>query len=435
MNAPKEDMLANLYRALKTSRQTTLPLSMSMNRSTQIFMLAWGIFLLALVMWRLLTIPAIHPLRISPDQSMFVAIGELLLQGKRPYVDFFDINPPLAFYIHIAPNLVARYLGFTQPQAFWYTTIALWFYSVSFSLWLLWRQVKNPESFVFMPLIVSFSYLTLFLSGQDEFGQREHLFLLLFLPLFIVRWLRWKSAAMPAAAAITAALLASVGLFLKPSYLIAAIALEALWLRENKNWKCLFAPEAIVCMLFGLIYAGFLFAMPQSMKNGYFGLMVPVFTLGYGEYGTSLMFQLMGWGPYFKDYLLLLINTCILGIFLNRFSSLITPLLVFSLWGFASYLLQGQPWLNHALPFLAGAYMLAGVEAAIIFFILRKVFAKFEKIIDTISIASLCLWQFQVNSQEIANQKKQAADSPKLAMICLGYSGDVPKDDLLSTQK
>jgi len=410
--------------------KNSLPLSMTMDNWTRKVMLIGGTFLLSLIMWRLLTIPAIHPLNIAPDQSMFVAIGDLLLQGKKPYVDFFDVNPPLAFYAHIAPNLVSKYFGVTPPQAFWYTTIALWFYSVVFSLWLLWRESKSHESFVFMPLILSFSYLTLFLSGQDEFGQREHIYLLLFLPLFIVRWLRWKSSSLPPAAAVIAALLASIGLFLKPSYLIAAIVLEALWLRENRRWRCLIAPETIVCMLFGLAYAGCLWAMPQNMKDGYFGMMVPVFTLGYGEYGTSIMFQLMGWGPYWKNYLLLVIYTCSLGVILSRFSTLIMPLIAFSILGLASYLLQGQPWLNHALPFLAGAYMLAGVEAAIILFILRQFIFKFRKAFDAISVSALCLWQFQISLGEISIQRKEAADSPKLAMLGIGYTGDVPKKDL-----
>lgn len=408
----------------------SLPLSMTMDKWTRKVMLIGGTFLLSLIMWRLLTIPAIHPLNIAPDQSMFVAIGDLLLQGKRPYVDFFDVNPPLAFYAHIAPNLVSKYFGVTPPQAFWYTTISLWFYSVVFSLWLLWREPKNQESFVFMPLLLSFSCLTLFLSSQDEFGQREHIYLLLFLPFFILRWLRWKNTSLPPAAAIIAALLASIGLFLKPSYLIAAIVLEALWLSENRRWRCLFAPEAIVCMLFGLVYAGCIWAMPQNMKAGYFGMMVPVFTLGYGEYGTSIMFQLMGWGPYWKNYLLLLIYTCSLGVILSRFSTLIMPLMAFSLLGFASYLLQGQPWLNHALPFLAGAYMLAGVEAAIIFFILRQFIFKFQKAFDAISVSALCLWQFQISLYEIGIQRKEAAEAPKLAMMGIGYTGDVPKRDL-----
>lgn len=403
-----------------------------MNAATRKMMLATGLFLLALIMWRLCTIPELHPLTIAPDQSMFVAIGDLLLQGKKPYVDIYDVNPPLAFYAHIVPALVSRYLGITPPQAFWYTVIALWLYSVSMSLWLLWRETKHNESFVFMPLVVAFSYFTLFLSGLDEFGQREHTFILLFLPFFIVRWLRWNGANTPILAALTTALMASIGLYFKPSYLIAAFLLEAFWMINRQRWRPLIAPEVWICALFGICYGAYLIAMPQEMKNGYFGMMVPVFTLGYGEYGTSLMFQLMGWGPYWKDYLLFFIYTCAIGFFLSRFSTLIMPLIVFSLWGFVSYLIQGQPWLNHALPFMAGTYMLAGIEAAIIVFILRQLFAQHQKIFDTVLVSLTCLWQLQINWQEIDHHRKDTAETPKLAMRAFGYKGEVPRRDLIS---
>lgn len=154
MSKPEQGKIGSLLSALRSSKADTLPVSMTMDPWTLRVMLIGGIFLLSIILWRLLTIPALHPLTIAPDQSMFVAIGELLLQGKRPYVDFFDVNPPLAFYAHIAPNLVSRYFGTTPPQAFWYTTIALWIYSIAFSFWLLWRQPQNKESFVFMPLLV-----------------------------------------------------------------------------------------------------------------------------------------------------------------------------------------------------------------------------------------------------------------------------------------
>ena len=430
MKNSESGRLATLLQALKPSRFKTLPLNMTMDNWSKKALLVSGIFLLSLILWRLVTVPALHPLRISPDQSMFVAIGQLILEGKRPYIDFFDVNPPLAFYIHIAPVLLAKYLAVTPPQAFWYTVTFLWLYSVIFSLWLLWRQSNHRESFVFMPLIVSFSCLTLQLCSDDEFGQREHIYLLLFIPLFIVRWLRWQQLNLPKTATIVAALIAALGLFMKPSYLITLAVLELAWLIDNRRWRNLFAPEMIVLIVFGIIYAGCLLAMPQAMKNGYFGMMVPVFTLGYGEYGTSLMFQFVGWGPYWKDYFLLLIYTCSLGVILGRFSTLIMPLMAFTLLGFASYLLQGQPWFNHALPFLAGVYMLAGVEAAIIVFIVRQLIQKFVKVFDAILLSALCLWQLQVHNNDVTEQKKQVKEAPKLTLMNIGYTVNLPKADL-----
>ncbi len=110
------------------------PLSLVMDTPTRNSMFVLGGLLLLLVFVRLLTFPLLFPLQISPDQSMFVAIGELLLQGKRLYVDVFDVNPPLAFYVHMVPAMVSRLFIIPAPQAFGFSIIACWLYSVGFSL-------------------------------------------------------------------------------------------------------------------------------------------------------------------------------------------------------------------------------------------------------------------------------------------------------------
>ncbi len=409
------------------------PLSLVMDTPTRNSMFLLGGLLLLLVFVRLLTFPLLFPLQISPDQSMFVAIGEQLLQGKRLYVDVFDVNPPLAFYVHTVPAMVSRLFAIPAPQAFAFTIIACWLYSVGFSLWLVWRQSKHKEAFVFVPLVVSFSCLTLWLSQLDEFGQREHIFLLLFFPFFIIRWLRWNGYATSSKAAIVAGTFAAIGLFFKQYYLGAALILELLWFMERPRWRNLVAPETIVCVLLGVIYACCLLLMPQDMKDGYFSFMVPIFAAGYNEYGTSIMFQLVGFAQMWNDRIYLLIIACALGMAMMRYSTLIMPLVAFSLFALSAYLLQGQPWLNHALPFVAGSYMLIGVEAAIAACVLRQyaltVFRGSGRVFDIVCMVALVVWQGQIAVWEISEQVQRAAEAEKLDLALVGYKGQAARAD------
>lgn len=409
------------------------PLSLVMDTPTRNSMFLLGGLLLLLVFVRLLTFPLLFPLQISPDQSMFVAIGEQLLQGKRLYVDVFDVNPPLAFYVHTVPVMVSRLFAIPAPQAFAFTIIACWLYSAGFSLWLVWRQSKHKEAFIFVPLVVSFSCLTLWLSPLDEFGQREHIFLLLFLPFFIVRWLRWNGYATSTKAAIIAGAFAAIGLFFKQYYLGAALILELLWFMERPRWRNLVAPETIVCVVLGVMYACCLLLMPQDMKNGYFSFMVPIFAAGYNEYGTSIMFQLVGFAQMWNDRIYLLIIACALGMAMMRYSTLIMPLVAFSLFALAAYLLQGQPWLNHALPFVAGSYMLIGVEAAIAVCVLRQyaltVFMGSGRVLDIVWMVALVVWQGQIAVWEISEQVQRAAEADKLDLALVGYKGHAARAD------
>ncbi len=61
----------------------------SLRNQIPVFMVALGLLLLSganFLYW------SMHPLSISADQSVYVQSGLLLLQGKVPYLDFFDLN-------------------------------------------------------------------------------------------------------------------------------------------------------------------------------------------------------------------------------------------------------------------------------------------------------------------------------------------------------
>ncbi|HMY02717.1 MAG TPA: hypothetical protein PKA48_05155, partial [Candidatus Obscuribacter sp.] len=85
----------------------------SLRNQIPVFMVALGLLLLSganFLYW------SMHPLSISADQSVYVQSGLLLLQGKVPYLDFFDFNPPLIVYLNVIPVLVARALALPLPM-------------------------------------------------------------------------------------------------------------------------------------------------------------------------------------------------------------------------------------------------------------------------------------------------------------------------------
>ena len=49
------------------------------------------------------------PERINHDCAAYLQYGALLLDGKLPYVDFVDVNPPLIVYISAVPAFFARH--------------------------------------------------------------------------------------------------------------------------------------------------------------------------------------------------------------------------------------------------------------------------------------------------------------------------------------
>lgn len=59
-----------------------------------------------------------HPLLIGSDQALYASMAQLFLEGRVPYVDMFDNNPPLAFYLQIPPVVIAQLGNIPLPLSF-----------------------------------------------------------------------------------------------------------------------------------------------------------------------------------------------------------------------------------------------------------------------------------------------------------------------------
>ncbi|MBK7838137.1 MAG: hypothetical protein IPJ49_10765 [Candidatus Obscuribacter sp.] len=63
----------------------------------------WAALLLSLcTTWHFFSLPY----AISGDTAMYLQTGQFLLEGKLPYRDFQDLNPPLIMYVCALPALL-----------------------------------------------------------------------------------------------------------------------------------------------------------------------------------------------------------------------------------------------------------------------------------------------------------------------------------------
>jgi hypothetical protein len=59
----------------------------------------------------LILIVLLSGLEINRDCALYLQCAQFLLAGSIPYVDYVEISPPLAHYIHVLPVLLARWVG------------------------------------------------------------------------------------------------------------------------------------------------------------------------------------------------------------------------------------------------------------------------------------------------------------------------------------
>ena len=172
----------------------------------------------------LILIVLLSGLEINRDCAVHLQCAQLLLAGRIPYLDYVELNPPLAHYIHVLPVLLARWVG--QEVVIVFHTMVMGMALVSAALFFViisrTRAVKSRVGSLLMT--AAWLVFSLFVLISGEFGQREHLFLLGYLPWLYCREGHYRGARLPKALTVTSGIFAGLFLLLKPHFvLIVAI--------------------------------------------------------------------------------------------------------------------------------------------------------------------------------------------------------------------
>jgi hypothetical protein len=237
------------------------------------------------VVWLLVGLTAIGAIAfhvaspVNHDAAWILEGAARLLAGGRFGVDVIDVNPPLAWWVALAPAAVARVTEWPVAVTAAVFVGLLGAGALATAIRLLpreraWRQGRAGLALVGI-------YLLLIMPGYD-FGQREHLMAILGLPYIL---LRGAERPPPAAAAFAIGLAGGLGFCLKPYFLLVPLGIEAWrWLRTRKAASCI-APETIAMALFGTGYA----AAVVQFAPAYLHDVVPAALAGYWAYDNPFI--------------------------------------------------------------------------------------------------------------------------------------------------
>lgn len=309
----------------------------------------------------------LHPLNQSPDQTLYLDTAVWLMEGKVPYRDFFDWNPPLIMYLSIIPLMVSHSLHLHPITSLNLLVIFSTFLSAATSLYLAYRYLERDQFFVFVPMCAGAIFFML--EQQFDMAEREQLFMIAYLPFMVLRYAVWTRPGIKIyrPLALFVGLVAGVGLALKPQFVFAAAAFEFVLLVRNDRFKRrLIRPEIFSVLLVMVVYACYLlFFLPKEAWSVLQNEVMPLFVHGYEYSSKGLMFMLHG-GPYF--YLPMTIMCYAMGVafFANRFSQWAAPLAAFTLVGFFNYLHGDQAWIYRLIPMVTGSYLLCGLGISLI---------------------------------------------------------------------
>jgi hypothetical protein len=227
-----------------------------------------------------LTLILLIPMRVNHDCSVNIQIAKLLLEGNVPYVDFFEINPPLIMYLTAVPVAIGNALSLHPILAFQLFILALVVLSA-----LGVRRLDNESQGAVLFGWAIFSYALLLKNG---FGQREHLFALSFIPYLFVRWRRYEGTPPGFRLSVLVGIAAAIGACLKPHFLFILAVSEIYWIVVHRRISDVIRPETVALAIAGLAYPLSFLLFPKEALDLFFGRWIPFVAEGYAVYNCDL---------------------------------------------------------------------------------------------------------------------------------------------------
>jgi hypothetical protein len=227
------------------------------------------------------------PQRINHDCAFGLQQAQMLLDGGVPYCDFIDANPPLIVYLNVPPAALARYLG-GSPIVVFHLSVLLLLVISGVEIYGLLRQPAMRLWAAERGLLLLAWVGSYFLVDWYGFaGQREHLFMLFYVPYLFLRILRHRGGSLNAWLAAALGAQAGVGASLKPHFLLVALGVEIVLLLATRRGAVLVRSENIA--LAGVVAAYVLhwLFVPAAMREAFFGRWLPAVCRGYGAYDAS----------------------------------------------------------------------------------------------------------------------------------------------------
>ena len=240
-------------------------------------------------------------------------------------------------------------------------------------------------------LLVATAAAQLSLSSQDDFGQRDHIFMLCYLPYIFLRWIRLRGCTIHTAIASIVGLLAGIGCCIKPQFLIAPILYELYLIKHRRSFSMLRDPEVFTAVAAGFVYALQFLLWPTAMKQGYFGFVLPLVFSGYSAFNYPLVPIVTLTKFPMRDVAFWMVSI-VVALFFRKRLSIIAPLLIWTLSGYLMLVVQHKGFGYHVVPMKSGCVILFILDCSLLFssFVALTKSRKFSSWINT-SVLIGCL--------------------------------------------
>ncbi len=293
---------------------------------------------------------------VGHDQMWCLYVAQRLLHGTTLYGPrLLESNPPLIMWMLLLPSGAARILHLPQSLAFKSFVLATGAVIAFTSLYLLRRFPSPPAKMRLWALAFAFVCVFGAIPARD-FGQRDHLLAVLFLPYVLAAALDAETSPAPSRLRlwmrIAIGIVAGVGISLKPHHLLVPAAIEAALLlkrsRTQNTLRAILRPAPVALLATCVAYL----AAIRLLTPLYLTAILPILRDTYWAIGHLTLPQLIG--ESIELHVLAAVNLALFFTVGRRRSRPLNLLLLVA--GAAStvaYYLQGTGWYYQQIPALS----------------------------------------------------------------------------------
>ena len=288
---------------------------------------------------------------LKDDVAWLLYVARQWLGGQRLYEDLVEVNPPLIVWIYAIPAQIAMWLA-APPKL-----VAIPFFAAMLLALSWWSAVLlhgRAALFTYrLPVFATIGTVLMALPGI-EFGQREHLLVAAALPYLCLYVRELDGEDENRLTGLLVGIAAGLGCALKPSYLLAIAAIEAVALLRGR--RVLRAAPIAAFGTVGLYGAGVLIFCPEFLEKA-----VPLALALYGGTDTPC------WQIVLQSSRLIFGQAVIVLLCWSSHTTLarsspFTRHLLLALTAFAVaatvvFVLQGKNWFYHRLPATAATVL------------------------------------------------------------------------------
>jgi hypothetical protein len=187
------------------------------------------------------------------DNAIYIVEAQRLVGGGKFYSDILEVTPPLIVLLTVPSIAFASFTGIDPYAAFsaWMCVLILLSLCLTRSS-LVWIFEGRPAARAWA--MAAYPAVLAFIPGYD-FGQRDHLVIVLSAPFLL--WFATREAGRPSAIglhSLTTSAFATVGVLIKPFFLLVPMMLFLTRARTQRTWRTLYDLHLIVFAVITLSY-------------------------------------------------------------------------------------------------------------------------------------------------------------------------------------